>query len=113
MSISTHVLNAMTGRPAAGLELALSRQGPDGDSWHEVSRRATDTDGRVSDLASEVEAGVYRIVFQAEAYLAAQVPAAETFYPEIVVVFRVTDPAAHHHVPLLLSPFAYSTYRGS
>jgi 5-hydroxyisourate hydrolase len=111
MSISTHVLNAMTGRPAAGLELALSRQ-HDG-AWHELSRRATDADGRVSDLAGDVEAGIYRIVFHAEAYLAAQAVAAETFYPEIVVVFRVTDPAAHHHVPLLLSPFAYSTYRGS
>lgn len=111
MTISTHVLNAMTGRPAAGLELALSRQG--GGAWHELSRRATDADGRVSDLGGQVEAGVYRIVFGAEAYLAAQARPAETFYPEIVVVFRVTDPTAHHHVPLLLSPFAYSTYRGS
>ena len=68
----------------------------------------TDADGRVSDLAAGSPAGVYRIVFAAEAYLAA-----DTFYPEIVVVFRVSDPAAHYHVPLLLSPFAYSTYRGS
>jgi 5-hydroxyisourate hydrolase len=111
VTISTHVLNAMTGRPAAGLELALSR--PDGGGWHELSRRATDADGRVSDLAGEVEVGIYRIVFYAEAYLAAQVVPTETFYPEIALVFRVTDPTARHHVPLLLSPFAYSTYRGS
>ena len=106
MSISTHVLDARTGRPAAGLDLTLARQAPGG--WEELSRRTTDADGRVSDLAGEITAGIYRIVFQAEAYLAA-----ETFYPEIVVVFRVTDPAARHHVPLLLSSFAYSTYRGS
>ena len=106
MSISTHVLNAMTGRPAAGLRLTLSRR--DGDAWHELTWRATDADGRVTDLAGDVEAGVYRIVFETEGYLDG-----ETFYPEVVVVFRVTDPAAHHHVPLLLSPFAYSTYRGS
>lgn len=106
MSISTHVLDATTGQPAAGLELVLSRQ--DGGRWRELARRRTDADGRVPDLAGETTAGVYRIVFQTEAYL--QV---ETFYPEIVVIFRITVPAGHHHVPLLLSPYAYSTYRGS
>jgi len=111
MSISTHVLDATTGRPAAGLELVLSRQ--DGGQWHELARRRTDVDGRVADLAPGATAGVHRIVFATEAYLKAQSPAAETFYPEIVVHFRITDPAGHHHVPLLLSPYAYSTYRGS
>jgi 5-hydroxyisourate hydrolase len=119
MSISTHVLNATTGRPAAGLELVLSRQ--DGGQWHELARRRTGADGRVGDLAPGADTGagsgpapgVYRIIFLTEAYLKAQSPAAETFYPEIVVIFRITDPAAHHHVPLLLSPYAYSTYRGS
>ena len=105
MTISTHVLNATTGQPAAGLELALSQQ--DGDGWRELSRGATDPDGRVRDLAGDVAPGTYRIVFQTGAYLA------ETFYPEVVVVFQITDPAARHHVPLLLSPYAYSTYRGS
>ncbi len=105
MTISTHVLNASTGQPAAGLELTLSQQ--EGDGWRELSRRATDADGRVRDLAAEVAPGIYRITFQTGSYLA------ETFYPEVVVVFRITDPAAHHHVPLLLSPYAYSTYRGS
>lgn len=106
MSISTHVLDATSGRPAAGLVLTLSRR--DGSTWQELARRTTDADGRVPDLAREAAAGLYRIVFQTEAYLQA-----ETFYPEVAVMFRVTDPAAHHHVPLLLSPFAYSTYRGS
>jgi 5-hydroxyisourate hydrolase len=106
MSISTHVLDATTGQPAAGLELVLSRQ--DGGRWRELARRRTDVDGRVPDLAGETAAGVYRITFETEAYL--QV---ETFYPEIVVIFRITGPAGHHHVPLLLSPYAYSTYRGS
>ena len=106
MSISTHVLDAVTGRPAAGLELVLGRRV--GGVWHELAHRATDADGRAGDLAGQVEAGVYRIVFETEAYFTI-----ETFYPQVVVMFRVTDPAAHHHVPLLLSPFAYSTYRGS
>jgi 5-hydroxyisourate hydrolase len=111
MSISTHVLDATTGRPAAGLELTLSRQ--DGGGWRELARRRTDADGRVGDLAPGSTPGVHRIVFLTEAYLRARSPAVETFYPEVAVIFRVTDPAAHHHVPLLLSPYAYSTYRGS
>jgi 5-hydroxyisourate hydrolase len=105
MTVSTHVLNATTGQPAAGLELTLSQQ--DNGEWRELSRRATDQDGRVRDLAGDVAPGVYRITFQTGAYLA------DTFYPEVTVVFRITDPGAHHHVPLLLSPYAYSTYRGS
>jgi 5-hydroxyisourate hydrolase len=105
MTISTHVLNATTGQPAAGLELTLSQQ--NGAEWRELSRRVTDQDGRVPDLAGHTAPGVYRITFQTGAYLP------ETFYPEVTVVFRITDPAAHHHVPLLLSPYAYSTYRGS
>lgn len=111
MSISTHVLDATTGRPAAGLELALSRL--DGREWHELAQRRTDADGRVGDLAPGSAAGVHRIVFLTEAYFQARSPATETFYPEVVIIFRITDPAAHHHVPLLLSPYAYSTYRGS
>ena len=111
MSISTHVLDATMGRAAAGLEVVLSRQ--DGGRWHELARRRTDLDGRVTDLAPGATAGVHRIVFATEAYLKAQSATAETFYPEVVVIFRITDPAGHHHVPLLLSPYAYSTYRGS
>lgn len=106
MTVSTHVLDAVTGRPAAGLEVTLGMRGSDG--WQELARRDTDSDGRVADLAGAAQAGVYRLSFATEDYLDV-----ETFYPEVVIVFRIADPSAHHHVPLLLSPFAYSTYRGS
>ncbi len=106
MGVSTHVLDAAAGVPAAGLELSLGRR--DGETWHELARRVTDADGRVADLAGPLAAGEYRITFQTGAYLGGR-----TFYPEVTVVFAVTDPAAHYHVPLLLSPYAYSTYRGS
>lgn len=103
MSISTHVLDAVAGRPAAGLRVVLERR--DGSDWVERAARDTDGDGRVPDLAAVTETGVYRIRFDTDAYSA--------FYPEVVVVFRIADAGAHHHVPLLLSPYAYSTYRGS
>jgi 5-hydroxyisourate hydrolase len=106
VSISTHVLDAVTGRPAAGLELTLGRR--DDGHWQDLARRVTDAGGRVGDLAATAGPGTYRIVFDTGAYLPA-----DAFYPEVVVVFRVTSPDAHYHVPLLLSPFAYSTYRGS
>lgn len=106
MSISTHVLDAVTGRPAAGLEVTLRARVDDG--WRELTRRGTDAEGRVADLAGDAAAGVYQLTFDTDGYLGR-----DTFYPEVVVIFRVTDAAAHHHVPLLLSPFAYSTYRGS
>ena len=110
MSISTHVLNATTGRPAAGLELALAgRTAAGGTNWPGAA--PTRTGG--SPTWPPATAGVHRIVFLTEAYLKAQSPTAETFYPEIVVIFRIADPAGHHDVPLLLSPYAYSTYRGS
>jgi 5-hydroxyisourate hydrolase len=103
MSVSTHVLDAVAGRPARDVPVVLERQA--GDTWTERAARRTDDDGRVADLANATEAGVYRLRFDVDAY--------STFYPEVVIVFRITDPQAHHHVPLLLSPFAYSTYRGS
>ncbi len=106
MSLSTHVLDAVTGRPAEGVRVAVERR--TGDGWAGVTERRTDADGRVADLAGALEAGVHRLVFDVEGYLGP-----ECFYPEVAVTFRVTDPAAHLHVPLLLSPFAYSTYRGS
>jgi 5-hydroxyisourate hydrolase len=106
VSISTHVLDAANGRPAAGVGVALSRD-EDG-VWVMLVETTTDGDGRVPDLYAAAAAGVYRLRFDVEGY-----SGAECFYPEVIVTFRVTDPAAHHHVPLLLSPYAYSTYRGS
>ena len=106
MSLSTHVLDAVTGRPAAGMRVVVERRA--GAGWDQATERRTDADGRVADLAGRLEAGVHRLRFDVESYLGP-----DCFYPEVAVTFRVVDPAAHLHVPLLLSPFAYSTYRGS
>lgn len=106
MSISSHVLDAATGRPAAGVGIVLLCQY--GTEWTPVAEGMTDADGRVRELCDRTAAGVYRLRFDVEGYAGS-----DCFYPEVIVTFRVTDPDAHLHVPLLLSPFAYSTYRGS
>jgi 5-hydroxyisourate hydrolase len=110
MSISTHVLDTARGRPASGVAVTLSRRSGNG-AWSVVGKGVTDEDGRVADLASAVEAGDYRLEFATAAYFKAA--GTRSFYPEVSVVFTVTDAGAHHHVPLLLSPFGYSTYRGT
>jgi 5-hydroxyisourate hydrolase len=111
--ITTHVLDLNSGRPARGMSVVLSAQTPDG-LWEELATGMTDLDGRARDLlpaSHPLSAGVYRLRFDTAAYFhSLGVP---TFYPDVVVTFQVTDSAAHHHVPLLLSPFGYSTYRGS
>ena len=110
MTISTHVLDTSTGRPAASLDVRLLRQ--EGASWIDVSRASTDSDGRIASLApAGAGAATYRLAFDAGAYFRAR--GAESFYGVIVVDFIVRDAAAHHHVPLLVSPYGYSTYRGS
>ncbi len=109
MSLSSHVLDAVRGRPAAGVAVRWERL-VDGE-WEAVAEATTDDDGRISDWGEPTGQGRHRLVFGSGAYFAGQ--GVDTFYPEVVVVFEVTDAAAHHHVPLLLSPFAYSTYRGS
>jgi 5-hydroxyisourate hydrolase len=103
--LSTHVLDAARGCPAAGVAVRLDRGG------ELVAGATTDADGRVRDLGPELAAGPYRLTFATGDYFAAT--GQQGFYPEVAVSFTVTDPAQHHHVPLLLSPFAYSTYRGS
>jgi 5-hydroxyisourate hydrolase len=108
MSISTHVLDAVNGRPAVGIAVRLGRRDDASGEWSELSEHVTDADGRVPQLAPEASSGDYRLVFATAEYFGGA-----TFYPEVTVAFRVSDPAAHHHVPLLLSPYAYSTYRGS
>lgn len=111
MTISTHVLDARNGRPAAGISVLLERRAPDaGEIWAPVETGQTDIDGRLR-LSCPGDPGVYRITFGTGGYFAAE--AVTTFYPLVVVVFEVTSAAEHYHVPLLLSPFAYSTYRGS
>ena len=112
MSWSTHVLDASSGVPATGVPVTLNRTVAR-SGWVEVLRGVTDRDGRLSAAGSDVVAvsGVYRVDFDTGAYFADG--GGETFYPLVSITFRITDPAAHHHVPLLLSPFAYTTYRGS
>jgi 5-hydroxyisourate hydrolase len=108
-TLSTHVLDASAGRPAAGVAVLLERRAADG-GWTRSEAGVTDDDGRLR-LPGTFAAGVYRITFATGDYFAARrVPA---FYPEVAVTFEVTSDAEHYHVPLLLSPFAYSTYRGS
>ena len=106
MSLSTHVLDAVTGHPAAGIRVRLERRGDTRSAPLAVG--VTDPDGRIGELAVDLAAGDYCLVFDTETYLSGR-----TFYPEVVITFRITDPADHYHVPLLLSPYAFSTYRGS
>ena len=108
--VTTHVLDAVTGRPAVGVAVVLERREPGG--WGLVAEGRTDDDGRVGRLGpDELDAGTYRVTFAVAAYFAEH--GQETFYPEVVIGFTLDDPAAHYHVPLLLSPYAFSTYRGS
>jgi 5-hydroxyisourate hydrolase len=115
MGISTHVLDVSRGRPAAGVRVVLERRGgDDGDGWRRLGHGTTDDDGRVAALLPDgktLEAGVHRLTFYLGEWFASR--DVEAFYPEAAVVFEVRDPDEHHHVPLLLSPFGYSTYRGS
>jgi 5-hydroxyisourate hydrolase len=104
-SLSTHVLDAVTGEPAAGLALLLADA-----AGNPVAEAATDDDGRAR-LAGDLAPGTYRLRFATGEWFAAA--GRETFHPEVVVAFTASADRAHLHVPLLLSPFAYSTYRGS
>jgi 5-hydroxyisourate hydrolase len=108
MTVSTHVLDASAGQPAAGVAVSLSFAGPGG--WAPVESGATDGDGRHR-FGAATEPGVYRLAFGTGAYFAGRGVAA--FYPEVTITFTVTEAGVHYHVPLLLSPFGYSTYRGS
>jgi 5-hydroxyisourate hydrolase len=110
-TISTHVLDTARGRPAAGVAVTLEVEAAGG--WQLVGKGTTNTDGRLSDLhaGASIGTGVYRLIFDPGKYFADQ--QVESFYPLVTVVFRISDPAQHYHVPLLLSPFGYSTYRGS
>lgn len=104
-AITTHVLDTAAGKPAVGIAVRLESW--DG-SWHVIGEGVTDDDGRVRELGPDViTAGRYRLTFDTGAYFA------ESFFPEIAVTFAVADAGQHHHVPILLSPFAFSTYRGS
>lgn len=106
-TLSTHVLDTSLGRPAAGIGVVLESQ--DGT---DLGQGFTDGDGRVGAIGPErLDPGEYRLRFATGDYFAARGEAA--FYPEVVVVFTVADGSEHYHVPVLLSPYGYSTYRGS
>lgn len=109
-TITTHVLDTSIGRPASGVTLILAKAG--GGGWRTVGRGSTDLDGRCKTLlkAGALKKGVYRLTFGVASYFKRRRQTA--FYPSISIVFQIRD-ARHHHVPLLLSPWGYSTYRGS
>ena len=111
-AITTHILDVSRGRPAAGVNVILEVQR--GEGFAELGRGQTDDDGRLKTLllaGERPEPGVYRLRFETGAYFEARDQA--HFYPFVELAFTVTAPEEHHHVPLLLSPFGFSTYRGS
>jgi 5-hydroxyisourate hydrolase len=112
MTLSTHVLDTSIGRPAADVAVTVYRR--DGTDWTPVGSGFTDGDGRIQALLerdAQPAAGEFRIVFDVARYFSAR--RVESFYGQVTVEFNVRDAAAHYHVPLLVSPYGYSTYRGS
>lgn len=108
-AVTTHVLDTGLGQPAAGVPVRLVHVSPEGPDV--LGEAVTDADGRVAELGpDEIDPGTYQLVFDTATYSAATDQ--RCFFPEVTLTFLVAD-ASHHHVPLLLSPFAYSTYRGS
>ncbi len=110
--ITTHILDVNLGRAAAGIAVSLDQQSEQG--WTTLAEGKTNADGRIEDLlkpGSRAETGIYRLNFETKNYF--EKLGTKSFYPEVAVVFEITDSAAHHHVPLLLSAFGYSTYRGT
>jgi 5-hydroxyisourate hydrolase len=106
--ITTHVLDAVLGKPAAGIEVRLDRR--ESDAWVRVAESATDGDGRCRDLAQNAPEGAYSLTFNTGAYFKRQ--GRSSIYPAISITFRC-DGEAHYHLPLLLSDSSYTTYRGS
>jgi 5-hydroxyisourate hydrolase len=108
--ITTHVLDTAIGRPAVGVPVTVEILAA--GEWKRIGRGHTDSEGRARELCDgDIEAGTYRLTFDTAAYFEAR--DVEGFFPVAQIVFEVRDPSKHHHVPLLLSPFGYSTYRGS
>lgn len=110
--ITTHVLDVSIGRPAAGMPVVLDVEDV-GTGWKQLGRGQTDKDGRLRDLlgAGALVEGTYRLTFDTHTYFADRKIA--EFYPQVSVVFSVQESGENYHIPLLLSPFGYSTYRGS
>ena len=112
-AITTHVLDTARGKPAAGVAVVLERRDGRG-SWTPIGGGETDADGRARSLmpaGAPLTPGEYRLVFDTRRYFGAQ--SVSTFYPSVVIVFEAVAGESHYHVPLLLGPFGYTTYRGS
>ena len=110
--ITTHVLDTHTGKPAAGMPISLYEKQPDG-KYNVLASNITNQDGRIKDLLEPgtLKIGVYKMHFDTGTYFRQLGTAG--FYPEAVICFEIKEPNEHYHIPLLLSPFGYSTYRGS
>jgi 5-hydroxyisourate hydrolase len=111
-AITTHVLDTARGKPAGGVPVVLEYD--EGGNWKELGSGRTDADGRLKDLLPadfHLQAGTYKLTFETSVYFSAQ--NIESFYPLVTIIFVVREATQHHHVPLLLSPYGYSTYRGS
>ena len=111
--ITTHVLDISRGTPAVGMKVILEVH-TDAKEWKELGRGETNTDGRIMDLLHEntkLSAGIYRLTFLTGPHYRSI--GVEGFFPYVYVVFELKEPITHYHVPLLLSPYGYSTYRGS
>lgn len=111
--ITTHVLDLATGRPVSGLAVHLARRPDAAGDWEHLATAETDDDGRVHDWpdAGDTAPGQYRLTFRTASHFAER--NLDAFYPEVSVVFLVVNAGERHHVPLLLGPFGYTTYRGS
>jgi len=106
MMITTHVLDTATGEPAERIPVELDVF-ISGHGWRDVGRGITNTDGRILDFGEPPAEGVYRLMFDVGVHIP------DAFFPTIVITFEVRDPSETYHVPLLLSPFGYTVYRGS
>ena len=112
-TVSTHVLDTARGRPATGVHVTLQMQNPD-EPWSMLAEAWTDEDGRVKPfflVETHLHPGTYQLLFDTESYFSAL--NIECFYPQVSVIFKLDDAPQHYHVPLLISPFSYCTYRGS
>ncbi|MEM7209614.1 MAG: hydroxyisourate hydrolase [Pseudomonadota bacterium] len=110
--ITTHILDTSSGTPAEKVELILYKR--ENDGWTKMGSGKTNADGRASDLVSKntvLDAGIYKIHFETREYFTRQ--NVDTFYPSVDIVFTIEGDGQHYHVPLLIAPFGYSTYRGS
>jgi len=111
--VTTHILDTSRGKPAANIVVTLETRSAN-QIWIPLSSEKTNADGRIdhfTGLAPKIPSGTYRLTFQTEPYF--KTLDVETFYPSITVTFQVRTPEKHYHVPLLLNPFGYSTYRGT